>query len=269
MTRFLILAIFCALIFGGCSCSDTSDRYPRSDGDRNEPEQPDADNTEENQSPAAPETEETPKSEPEQPAERTEYEPEPEPFRTWTTANGKFSVEARYLTLKNNEVSLEKRDGKIKEVDKDILSTEDRIYVDSTVSRRIRNRPGYQAGYIGSPNEQSRREAKIAAARGNRTGKSRVTADWSYRPDCSTSDAQRAYVASEYFVEDNLVAPSTAKFKGYSKKDVTPLGDGTYLIDSHVDSQNGLGAQVRTNFSTVVNVDEDGKTHVIAGSADK
>lgn len=47
-----------------------------------------------------------------------------------------------------------------------------------------------------------------------------------------------------------LKAPSTAKFS--QKRDVDDLGEGRYRVRSFVDSQNGFGAMIRSNWETVL-----------------
>lgn len=63
-----------------------------------------------------------------------------------------------------------------------------------------------------------------------------------------------AYNYAEDFVEKKLKSPSTAEFPGVTEKDkhITDLGGGKYKINSWVDSQNGFGATIRTNFSCTI-----------------
>jgi hypothetical protein len=60
-----------------------------------------------------------------------------------------------------------------------------------------------------------------------------------------------AYNYAEDFIEQRLKSPSTAEFPGVSEKDrhITDLGGGEYQINSWVDSQNGFGAMIRTQWS--------------------
>lgn len=57
-----------------------------------------------------------------------------------------------------------------------------------------------------------------------------------------------AYILSQNFVKNALVAPSTAKFP---LLDYTALniGDSTFTVLSYVDSQNGFGAMVRSYWT--------------------
>lgn len=55
---------------------------------------------------------------------------ESELWRTWTTANGKFTVEAKLLSIANGKVKLEKRNGTTVDVKLDVLSLEDQDFID-------------------------------------------------------------------------------------------------------------------------------------------
>lgn len=59
-----------------------------------------------------------------------------------------------------------------------------------------------------------------------------------------------AFAVSQGFVESTLKAPSTAKFS--SQRDVADLGEGRYRVRSYVDSQNGFGAMIRSDWETVL-----------------
>ena len=70
------------------------------------------------------------------------------------------------------------------------------------------------------------------------------TKHWTERDEWSM-----AYVVTERHVKDRLVAPSTAKFPGVMEKRAHTSRNGqTYTIISYVDSQNRMGAMVRTPF---------------------
>lgn len=62
-----------------------------------------------------------------------------------------------------------------------------------------------------------------------------------------------AFVMCQAFIEDRLVAPTSAKWppRPHSQY-ATKTGESTYLAISYVDSQNGFGAMIRTNFSCAV-----------------
>jgi len=78
--------------------------------------------------------------------------------------------------------------------------------------------------------------------------------------DDSSSDSTNstnnflAYNYAEDFVKQKLKSPSTAIFPGVSEKNehIIDLGSGKYKINSWVDSQNGFGAMLRTNFSCTI-----------------
>jgi hypothetical protein len=61
-----------------------------------------------------------------------------------------------------------------------------------------------------------------------------------------------AYRACERAVESTLKAPATADFSGALGSDITERGGGLFDVVGHVDSENGFGANVRTNFSCTV-----------------
>jgi hypothetical protein len=57
-----------------------------------------------------------------------------------------------------------------------------------------------------------------------------------------------AWVACKGFVEDRLKSPGSASFPWYSDGKAIHQGGGRYEVHSYVDSQNGFGALIRTNF---------------------
>lgn len=58
-----------------------------------------------------------------------------------------------------------------------------------------------------------------------------------------------AWVAAQYFVENRLKAPSSAKFPfGGAQKHVSDMGGGLFIIRSYVDSKNAFGVEIRTKF---------------------
>lgn len=77
-----------------------------------------------------------------------------------------------------------------------------------------------------------------------------------YFSDDSSSDSSTenllAYSYAEDYVKQRLRSPSTAKFPGIwdGKADhISKIGERKYSIRSYVDSQNGFGAMLRTNWS--------------------
>lgn len=73
-----------------------------------------------------------------------------------------------------------------------------------------------------------------------------------------------ASVMAESFVEKRLKAPSTADFASYSSSQVTELGGNKYKVVSYVDSENGFGAMIRTNFEVVVRDNGDETWNLIS-----
>lgn len=65
------------------------------------------------------------------------------------------------------------------------------------------------------------------------------------------------------FVKRNLKAPSTAKFPPTSTADVSKTTEGTYIISSYVDSQNGFGAMLRKKWVVELKYLEDGKIQLV------
>ena len=57
---------------------------------------------------------------------------------------------------------------------------------------------------------------------------------------------------SHTFIGDRLKAPSTAKFENCYDADIVYEGNQTYTVYSYVDSQNGFGAMIRTNYYTTI-----------------
>jgi len=68
-----------------------------------------------------------------------------------------------------------------------------------------------------------------------------------------------AYNYAEDAVKKKLKSPSTAKFPGTVEKSkhINYLGSGEYEINSWVDSQNGFGAMIRSNFSVIIVFDDN------------
>jgi hypothetical protein len=77
--------------------------------------------------------------------------------------------------------------------------------------------------------------------------------------DDEPSTDDRRYAAFEVckdFVRDRLVSPGSAVFRNYFEDDgeviVAGSGPGPYTVRSTVDSQNGFGALLRTEFLCTV-----------------
>lgn len=65
----------------------------------------------------------------------------------------------------------------------------------------------------------------------------------------SGSNDSGARAACRVYVEDRLRAPSTAEFSGL---EATAGDRGRWTVTGSVDAQNGFGAQVRSDFTCVV-----------------
>lgn len=76
-----------------------------------------------------------------------------------------------------------------------------------------------------------------------------------------------AFNICKEFVEDRLKAPSTAVFRNYFEDDgevtVTGSGSGPYTVRSSVDSQNGFGAMLRSDFVCTVENTSGDSWHLI------
>ena len=75
----------------------------------------------------------------------------------------------------------------------------------------------------------------------------------------SSSEDLLAYNYAEDFVKKQLRSPSTAEFAGlFEKRDhITKIGTREYRIQSYVDSQNGFGAMIRSNWSCTIKFQGD------------
>lgn len=66
-----------------------------------------------------------------------------------------------------------------------------------------------------------------------------------------------AFTACQFFVRQELTAPSTARFASWTDTRIAPLPEDSTIwrMTSHVDAQNASGAQVRTRFRCEVHFD--------------
>ncbi len=62
----------------------------------------------------------------------------------------------------------------------------------------------------------------------------------------NSASGDKAYIISQNFVELALKSPSTADFP--LSANIQNLGNNKYKINSYVDSENGFGAMIRTNW---------------------
>ena len=67
-----------------------------------------------------------------------------------------------------------------------------------------------------------------------------------------------AWVCAIKYVEDNLKAPSTAKFCKYTDATVMRVGEDEYIVHGYVDAQNSFGATVRQNWTVDLVLTEKG-----------
>lgn len=69
---------------------------------------------------------------------------------------------------------------------------------------------------------------------------------------------KEAWTCAMNIVRNNLKAPATAKFCSFTDGTVTHLGNGEYKVTGWVDSQNGFGVMVRSNFTVTYTATERG-----------
>lgn len=86
---------------------------------------------------------------------------------------------------------------------------------------------------------------------------SRVMDDYEPAPvdEAKKAEENRVNVAAlcaQGKVESMLRSPSSAKFPW--NLDATKLEDGSYMVMNYVDSQNGFGAMIRTNYLCTVKI---------------
>ena len=67
---------------------------------------------------------------------------------------------------------------------------------------------------------------------------------------------------AQYLVENNLKAPSTAKFSPCRETKVI-LKEGKYHIFGYVDSQNSFGAMLRSNWEVILESDGNGSYYIV------
>lgn len=60
-----------------------------------------------------------------------------------------------------------------------------------------------------------------------------------------------AYVEAQFILEKFLKAPSTAKYPASSQASIERLKDNGFKVTSYVDSQNGFGAMIRSNWTVL------------------
>lgn len=65
-------------------------------------------------------------------------------------------------------------------------------------------------------------------------------------------DGVIAYTYSQDYVKQKLRSPGTADFPRASKVGIKRLAPYRYRITAYVDSQNGFGGTVRTNYTCII-----------------
>ena len=81
---------------------------------------------------------------------------------------------------------------------------------------------------------------------------SETTAIQPEAPAPASDYSTAAFVKAKRFVTEVLVSPSTAKFPFADGYTSVWMPNDEYAVSSYVDSQNGYGATVRTNWNAVV-----------------
>lgn len=71
-----------------------------------------------------------------------------------------------------------------------------------------------------------------------------------------------AAIQCENAVEERLVAPATADHPWKGEDGVDYLGDGRYQVNSYVDAENRMGAEIRVYYSCTAETD-DGRSWTI------
>lgn len=76
-----------------------------------------------------------------------------------------------------------------------------------------------------------------------------------------------AFEICKKFVKDRLKSPGSASFRNFFEDDgevsVSGFGDGPYKVISTVDSENGFGALIRTDFVCEVKHTGDGNWRLL------
>lgn len=81
-------------------------------------------------------------------------------------------------------------------------------------------------------------------------------------PPADNAEAVGAWVVCQQFVEDRLTSPSTADYPAAYSDYTTQLSTKQFKVDAYVDSQNGFGAMVRTDFVCTVTYQGNDNWHL-------
>lgn len=71
------------------------------------------------------------------------------------------------------------------------------------------------------------------------------------------------YLQAKKSIVSNLTSPSTAKFAGITSVQFTELDNCRYIVTGYVDSQNGFGAMVRSNFKVFTRYSTKGQYVIV------
>lgn len=82
-------------------------------------------------------------------------------------------------------------------------------------------------------------------------------------PTPAAPDRVGAFLVCKQFVTERLRAPTTAKFPNSSDAAVNLVSGGEWTVASHVDSQNGFGAMIRSSFTCTVKPVEGDKWRLV------
>ena len=67
-------------------------------------------------------------------------------------------------------------------------------------------------------------------------------------PKSTEPDMYEVVTMAEYFVKQNLKAPSTAEFCPVREAKIGRLGNNEYEVTGYVDAQNSFGAMIRSTY---------------------
>lgn len=71
------------------------------------------------------------------------------------------------------------------------------------------------------------------------------------------------FQASQAYIKQRLKAPSTAEFPWYDSSAVSGPDGNVYTVRSYVDSENGFGAKIRTNYAVKLREDSNGDIQLV------
>ena len=83
----------------------------------------------------------------------------------------------------------------------------------------------------------------------------------------SMSDEERALSYAQSAVESRLASPATASFASMQESRIlrnAPPAQNTFTVMSHVDSQNAMGATLRTHFTVEVELIDSSRHRIVS-----